>query len=417
MKILMISWEYPPYIEGGMGRHVAELAPALAQQGVDLHVVTPVGADSIEHLINQANRWPTQLKAANTIVPATISTEDGVVVHRVLSPKHLTNENVFERANRVNEVLTAYLAELQPTLGAFRLVHTHDWLTYDAAIAAATIWNCPLVVTVHATELGRARGHLVDDLQRAIDGAERKLVSRATFVIVCSQHMAYELQHFFAVPNQKMAVVPNGVNLTELQQVPTNGLTEFRAKYAAPTEQIVFSIARLVYEKGIHRLLDAAPRILEKCPNTRFIIAGRGPQAETLQQQANSFGITDRVDLIGFITDEERNRLFKVADCAVFPSLYEPFGIVALEAMSLGCPVVVSDVGGLAEVVTHRETGITVYPDDPESVAWGVTQALTRPDWNAQHVAEALKWVSDNFNWERIAGLTTRVYRRVVAAG
>lgn len=416
MKVLIISWEYPPYIEGGMGRHVAELAPALAQQGIELHVVTPVGADSIEHLINQAHRWPIQLKASPTIVPATISNESGVVVHRVLTPKHLTHENVFDRASRVNDVLKAYIMEMRKIYGPCRLIHTHDWLTYDAAITISDTWGCPLIATVHATELGRGRGHLFDDLQRAIDGAERKLFARANFVIVCSQHMFHELQHSFFVPKQKMAVVPNGVNLKELQGVPTNGLIEFRAKFAAPEEQIVFSIARLVYEKGVHRLLDAAPRILEKCPNTRFIIAGRGPQAHSLQLQANSFGIADRVDLIGFISDEDRNRLFKVADCAVFPSLYEPFGIVALEAMSLGCPVVVSDVGGLAEVVTHRQTGITVYPDDPESVAWGVTQALTRPDWNAEHVAQALKWVEDNFTWERVAALTIKVYRRVALA-
>lgn len=399
-----------------MGRHVAELAPALAQQGVELHVVTPVGADSIEHLINQTSHWPAQLKIAPTGVPATISTENGVVVHRVLTFKHLTGENVFDRARRVNEVLKAYIAEMRKIYGPCRLIHTHDWLTYEAAIATSNTWNCPLIVTVHATELGRTRGHLYDDLQRAIDGAERKLIDRASFVIVCSQHMFNELKHFFSVPTQKMAVVPNGVNLKELQKVSTNGLDEFRAKFAAPHEQIVFSIARLVYEKGMHRLLDAAPRILEKCPSTRFIIAGRGPQAHTLQLQATSFGIADRVNLIGFISDEDRNRLFKVANCAVFPSLYEPFGIVALEAMSLGCPVVVSEVGGLAEVVTHRQTGITVYPDDPESVAWGVIQALTRPDWNAEHVAMALQWVRENFTWERVAVLTNKAYRRVALA-
>ena len=410
----MLSWEYPPYIEGGMGRHVAELAPALVKQNVEVHVVTPIGADSIEHIINPAHRQPNKIQAAPTMVPATISVEDGVVVHRVLTPKHNKNENIFGRANRVNQILKAYLLEMRTVYGEYQMIHTHDWLTYGAAIFLRDAWQCPLVATIHATELGRARGYLTNDLQRAIDGAERALIHRADHVIVCSRHMSHELQAFFLAQDSKLTIVPNGVNVSNLQNFSHNNLPEFRQRFASSDEQIVFSVARLVYEKGIHRLLDAAPRILEKCPNARFIIAGKGPESAQLQLQAQSFGVDDRVQLVGFISDEERNKLFKVADCAVFPSLYEPFGIVALEAMALGCPVVVSEVGGLAEVVTHRRTGITVFPDDPESVAWGVTQALTRPDWNAQHVAQAIKWVKINFNWERIARLTVEVFKQML---
>jgi glycosyltransferase involved in cell wall biosynthesis len=125
--------------------------------------------------------------------------------------------------------------------------------------------------------------------------------------------------------------------------------------------------------------------------------------------------VADRVKFIGFISDKERNQLFKVADCSIFPSLYEPFGIVALEAMALGCPLVVSDVGGFAEVVRHAETGIKIYPDNVESTAWGIVHALSHPDWARKHTIKARQSVEKHFNWPHIAGLTINVYHRILA--
>jgi glycosyltransferase involved in cell wall biosynthesis len=144
-------------------------------------------------------------------------------------------------------------------------------------------------------------------------------------------------------------------------------------------------------------------------------VAGKGPEADNLRQQAQNLGVADRVNLIGFVSDEERNHLFKVADCSVFPSLYEPFGIVALEAMALGSPLVVSDVGGFSEVVKHAETGIKIYPDNVESTAWGIVQALSNPDWSRQHTVRAYQSLELLFNWPRIARLTKAVYERIVA--
>ena len=162
-------------------------------------------------------------------------------------------------------------------------------------------------------------------------------------------------------------------------------------------------------------MVEAAPRIFAECSTARILIAGKGPEAKNLKQQAESLGVADRVNFIGFISDDDRNRLLKVADCAVFPSLYEPFGIVALEAMALGCPIVVSDVGGFSEMVTHQETGITVFPDDPESVAWGVSHTLTHPIWARRHALKARQSVEELFNWPRIAKLTKGVYENTLA--
>jgi len=128
-----------------------------------------------------------------------------------------------------------------------------------------------------------------------------------------------------------------------------------------------------------------------------------------------SLGVGEKVLLTGFIFDEDRDRLFKMANCAVFPSLYEPFGIVALQAMAAKCPVVVSEVGGLTEVVRHAETGITIYPDNRESLAWGIVHTLQHPDWTAKRVESAYREVRELYNWDRIARLTANVYERIVA--
>jgi len=394
MRILMLSWEYPPNVVGGLGRHVAELVPALAQQGIDIHVITPVPRADM----------------------GGVAIEDGVSIHRVVVPILKTKADIYSQTLEVNHAIDAYVHLNKNTYGPFDCMHTHDWLTGFAGVTLQRTLNCPLIATIHATERGRSRNHLTNELQQSIDHAERDLVTQARHVIVCSQHMATEVQYFFQIPPEKIDSIPNGVNLTNLH----NGYNletsaGFRARFAAPDDQIVFTVSRLVYEKGIHLLIQAAPRILETCPRARFVVAGKGPEADNLRQQAQNLGVADRVNLIGFVSDEERNHLFKVADCSVFPSLYEPFGIVALEAMALGSPLVVSDVGGFSEVVKHAETGIKIYPDNVESTAWGIVQALSNPDWSRQHTVRAYRSLELLFNWPRIARLTKAVYERVVA--
>jgi glycosyltransferase involved in cell wall biosynthesis len=395
---------------GGLGRHVAELAPALARQGVEIHVITPVSQSALALSKPEINTLPADMFPRSQ--KATVTLENGVVVHRVMAPVDEHSSNIYTQALEVNRLLVEYvMTQTDQARPRWDLIHTHDWLTSLAAIALKDALGCPLVATIHATERGRGRGYLSGELQWSIDRAERHLIDSTDRVIVCSKHMVQELQSFFQVPVAKLTTVPNGVDVTKLNHLAGNNLAQFRANYAKPNDKIVFTVSRLVYEKGVHRLVEAAPRILSECPLARIIIAGRGPEAENLKRQAEALGVTERVNFIGFISDENRNRLFKTADCAIFPSLYEPFGIVALEAMALGCPVVVSDVGGFSEVVTHTETGITTYPDNAESVAWGVLRALTHPELARKYADKAQQQVRDIFNWRRIALLTLEVYR------
>lgn len=405
----MLSWEYPPDIAGGLGRHVAELAPALVQQGMQVDVVTPLSNPLPRSYFDQA------ASQVEILTPdLTVSTEAGVRIHRVTVPSQDMAPDIYERVSRVGPVLADYVTHLNEVEGIRSILHSHDWLTGFASIAVQSDLGYPLVVTIHATERGRGRGYLMSHLQRNIDQAEQRLIHQADRVIVCSRYMSTELHNFFDTPLEDMSIVPNGVNIAGLKIVEDVAPAEFRARYVAPGDKLVFSVSRLVHEKGIHRLVEAVPLIQHECPNVCLVIAGRGPEAEHLQSFAQNLGIGDRVNFIGFVSDEARNLLFKVADCAVFPSLYEPFGIVALEAMALGCPVVASDVGGLSEVVTYRDTGITIYPDDPNSVAWGVIRALTEYDWVQEHIVRARQRVEEEFNWGRIARQTISVYEQVL---
>jgi glycosyltransferase involved in cell wall biosynthesis len=369
---------------------VAELAPALAQQNVEVHVVTPT----------------------SSIKSVGIVEENKVIVHRVFAPGITSKANIYEQVIQVNRTLENYaLYQLDQT---FDLIHVHDWLTGFAGVKLQGALEYPLIATIHATERGRGRGYLSNDLQRMIDDAERMLIQEADHLIVCSRFMAEEVHSFFHTPPSRIDVVPNGVNIEEMQvHCSPAELVAFRAKYAEPDDLIIFSVTRLVHEKGTHRLVDAAPRILAEFPKARIIIAGRGPETDRLKQQVDYLGVSGRVNFVGFVSDEERNRFYKVATCAVFPSIYEPFGIVALEAMATGCPVIVSDVGGLAEIIEHTQTGVTIYPDDAGSVVWGVLRLLNHPDWAQQYAESAYRYVEQLYNWPRVARLTRAVYRRV----
>lgn len=390
MRVLMLSWEYPPHVVGGLGQHVAELVPALSAQGVEVHLVTP--------------RW------ANGRVEEYL---DGAIVYRV-NPPAVAMHDFYTGVWQTNLKLEDKCEHLWEEWKSFDLIHAHDWLVAFAACALKRNFKTPLLSTIHATERGRSRGSLTNDMQRAINNAEWWLTYESWRVICCSEYMANEVKEFFQVPPDKVDVVPNGVDIRRFERWDGVDLSRFRNRYALPGEKIIFYVGRVVYEKGVHILVEAAPRVLRAYPNAKFVVVGTGDMLPQLQHRAWELGVAPKILFTGFIPDEERDRLFKVADCAVFPSLYEPFGIVALEAMAAGTPVVVSEVGGLKEVVQHAETGITVYPNDVDSLTWGILHTLEHPEWTQARVANARRRVIEEYNWTRIAARTSAIYQRII---
>jgi glycogen(starch) synthase len=390
MRVLLLSWEYPPHVVGGLGRHVAGIAPALVEKGVELHLITP--------------RWSGGEREEKS---------DGLIVYRV-DPPDAPTPDFYTRAWQTNIQLEQVAGRLCQEKG-FDLIHNHDWLTAFSAVALKRHFKIPLLSTIHATEQGRARGHLVTDQQRAIHSIEWWLTYESWRVVCCSHFMAAEVSSSFKTPLNKIDVIPNGVKADRYARWDRVDLGRFRSMYALPGEKIVFHVGRIVHEKGVSVLIEAVPLVLAENPEAKFVISGTGQLLSALRHRAWELEVGDKVLFTGFISDDDRDRLYKVASCAVFPSLYEPFGIVALEAMAARAPVVVSLVGGLQEVVKHAETGITVYPDNVESLAWGINHTLARPDWAAQRARNAYKAVLEEYSWHGIAQQTAQVYERVVA--
>lgn len=395
LRVLMLSWEYPPHTVGGLGKHVLDLLPALDRHNVEVHLLTPrwMGGSTFEVLQNS---------------------DAESSVYRV-PPPEVHAADFFTSAWRTNLTIEQCGRELIDRIGRVDLIHAHDWLVAFAGVALKHAYKIPLVSTIHATESGRNRGNLYGDLQRAIHNVEWELGYESWRVITTSAYMRGEVQSTFNLPADKIDIIPNGVDPGDFLTVKDEDLTGFRNQFALPDEHIVYSIGRLVPEKGIQVLVDAAPFVLSERPDTKFVVAGTGGFGQELQQRAIDRGVADRFYFAGFVTDDDRNRLYKVADVAVFPSLYEPFGIVALEAMAARTPVVASSVGGFAEVITNHETGLLTYPDNPSSLAWAIVHTLNRPDWAQQRVDNAYRMVREQFNWDAIARQTIDVYRRVAA--
>jgi glycogen synthase len=389
MRMLMLSWEYPPHIIGGMGAHVADITPALAAEGVEVVVVTPRLRDG------EPDEAPTR----------------GVRVVRV--PVSAVDASSFITfVTQTNQELERAAIDLYSQVDGFDLIHTHDWLTARAAISLKQYWRIPLIATIHATERGRGRGALHGEQALHIDSVEWQLTYEAWRIIVCSQFMSRQLHETLRTPLDKIDVVRNGTHLRPNPFASAEERLAFRRKYASDDEYIVFYVGRIVYEKGLHVLLDAWPTVLRHV-GARLVIAGSGPYLDTLKAQARAMGLEKRVIFTGFISDEERDGLYYVADVTTFPSLYEPFGIVVLEAFAAGSPVVVAQTGGLTEVVHKDRTGLFVKPGDAESLAQGILTTIHCADDSCQRVARARQEVCDLYNWQRIARETISIYQQV----
>jgi glycogen(starch) synthase len=393
VRVLILSWEYPPVVEGGLARHVRKLSEQLVRDGVEVHVLTRgggrLGAEEERH---------------------------GVVVHRVREPDFPKDdlEAFIAWVDGMNDHMRAAGAELADQVG-FDLVHSHDWLVADAARRLARRLRVPWLVTVHATEYGRHQGWVDKHPQSHIHAVERAMVRGADRVITCSHYMRGHVADVFGIEAAGVTVIPNGIDPTDLQ--PVADLPRLRARFAAPGEKLVLLVGRLVYEKGFHLALDAMPRLLERLGGVRFLVAGSGTAEAELKAQAQRLGLMEHGSFVGWTGDDVLHSLYRIADLCVVPSLYEPFGLVALEAMASGCPTIVADTGGLREVVPGgRRVGLRFRARDSGSLARMAEQLLTDDVLRDRLVAEASEHVL-RFDWADVARQTGELYGEMARAG
>lgn len=391
MRVVMLSWEYPPRIVGGISPHVYELSKKLADRGVEVHVVTKC----------------TPLAPDEEVEPS------GVHVHRVHLEKEPDNfVHEIQLLNKATDLRCRQLLEDWREEGKPTIFHAHDWLSLDSARSLKYEYQLPMLATVHATEQGRNNG-IFNDLQRYIHESEYWLTYEAWRVIVCTEFMKDEVNRYFNCPPDKVDVIYNGVDASKFRFDWTDEeRTAWRGKLANADEKIVMYVGRFVREKGIHVLLNAASVVLANEPKTKFVIVGGGNR-EQLEKFVNWYGLKDKVLFTGFMANRSLHQLYRCADVAVFPSLYEPFGIVALEGMAAGAAVVASDAGGLKEVVLHDETGTSSWAGNPESLAWGILRVLRDPELAAEMKTKADERLDTDFDWGLIADQTIAVYDQI----
>jgi glycogen synthase len=388
MRALLLSWEYPPRIVGGLGRHVWRLATALAKDGHEIHVVTR------DHLDAPAEEM---LDGVHVVrvgeYPPIVSFDD------LIPWVFQFNVGVLERATRV---LLDHEVDV---------VHAHDWLVAYAAASVKNTFSLPLVSTIHATEYGRHQGHLPGPMNKLIHQVEWWLGYESRRTITCSRYMHDECARIFELPTEKMDVIPNGVDIDAFGA--PDGIEGFRTARLKPDEKMIFFAGRLEYEKGVQTVLDALPRVLAKQP-VRFFVAGIGTHAEALQEHVRRDGLADVVEFLGFVPDDELQTWYHAADLAVVPSLYEPFGMVALETMASGTPCIAADTGGLRELVVHEATGLRFIPGDPESLATTILRLLTDRRLDQRLTVDARRMLDEQFSWRSIARRTFEVYERAI---
>jgi glycogen synthase len=385
MRVLLFCWEYPPVIEGGLARHVRKLSEQLVADGVDVHVLTRGGG----HLPRQEDRH-------------------GVVVHRVREPEFPKDPSAFVHWVRdMNDHMRSFALELTEQID-FDLVHSHDWLVADAAQRIARRCRLPWLVTVHATEFGRHQGWVQNHPQSHIHGVERKMVRSADRVITCSYFMQGHVAGVFGVPRSRIAVIPNGIDPRDLQ--PRDDLPALRSRFAEPGERLVLMVGRLVYEKGFHLALDALAPLIKRQKNVKFVVAGTGTAEAELKRQARRLRLMRHGTFLGWVGDDMLHSLYRIAEIVIVPSIYEPFGLVALEAMASGCLCVVADTGGLREVVPEDgSVGLRFRSRDSEALGVVLEQVLTDDAVRKQVVSEAREHVLQ-FDWAEVARRTAEVY-------
>ena len=379
-RILMLSWEYPPVLVGGLGRHVHALSVALAAAGHEVTVVT-----------RHAEGAPLEEYA------------DGVRIVRAAEDPvtfPLATGSLLAWTMAFNHTLTR-AALRAASAGSYDVIHAHDWLVAHPAVALAQFLDVPLVSTIHATEAGRHSGWVSGPVSRQVHALESWLVRDSDSLITCSASMSDEITTLFGPELADISVIPNGIDTDGWPFAP-------RRPHPGPAELLYFG--RLEYEKGVHDAIAALPKVRRTHPGTTLTIAGDGTQMDFLTEQARKHKVVKATNFVGRVDHQELLRLLHQADVAVLPSHYEPFGIVALEAAAAGTPLVTSTAGGLGEAVIDGVTGMSYPPGDVPALAAAIRAVLDSPEAAQDRAAAARARLTSDFAWHTVAAETEQVY-------
>ncbi len=413
MKIAVLVYEYPPKIVGGLGTYAAEITRKFVLmdndvtvftmnddggtlptreiwRGIEIHRPLHIDvSDSLPDLIADDNKkWGRGLRLFGNLL-----------VYNYLTASKLINELIKKEG--VN----------------YDMVVAHDWLSIMGGVTVKKESELPLVFHVHSTEKGRTLGNG----SSVVSNIELRGAKMADMIITVSYAMKDELIQL-GFPKDKIEVAYNGVDPQKYdpKSVSSEQVRKIKAFYNLKEDDfLILFLGRLVGVKGVDKLIMAMPHVLSKIPNARLVIVGVGDQQEYLINLTRTMRLNEYVRFrFDFIPEEEHILHYGACDVAVFPSYYEPFGIVALEAMSMEKPVVVGAAGvsGMREIVVccgDEQCGYHIDPNNPSDIAWGIISSLENPERKKWLGKNGRKRVLNEFTWNKVAEKTVQLYQDV----
>ena len=399
MKVLMFGWEFPPHISGGLGTACFGLTKALVESGD--HEITfvlpqlPGSAKSHVKLVSASRPGSVKTIEVESTLHAYADSKSYRATYASLDPSRkqsLYGKNLAEEVERY-----AREAERIALEEDHDVIHAHDWLTYRAGMAASRVSGKPLVVHVHATEYDRTGG----SPNPQVRSIENEGVHAADHVIAVSNYTKSILTRYYHVDHTKISVVHNGYNADE----------HCSRKLKGDDKNVLF-LGRLTLQKGPEYFLRAAQRVIQRVPEAHFVVAGDGDMFTRTVHLAADLGIADRVSFTGFLSGPDIARAYELSQVYVMPSVSEPFGITALEAIGNSTPVILSKQSGASEVVNHA---LKVDFWDTEKLANQICSVLEHPCLRDELSERGLDEVR-SVTWSASATKVRAIYSQMVAS-
>jgi len=396
----MLGWELPPHNSGGLGVACYQLCKALAKKGADIDFVLPYRAD---HGISFMRITAAHPQSVADVQRAGIAYDSARYTFTDGSAKNL---DIFDQ-QALYEQGVADIARTRPQ--AYDVVHAHDWLTFRAGLRAREVLGCPLVVHVHSIERDRAGGNSGNPMVREIEGLTFLLADR---IVAVSEHTKQLIAQDYDIPLNKISVVHNSIEPNGLDPLDPDNAYRYLAALKAQGYRVVVNVGRLTIQKGLPNLLHAARDVVARAPKTMFLLVGSGEQYFELIQLAADLGLSRNVIFTSFQRGKRWRDAYAIGDLFVMPSISEPFGLTALEAVGYGTPVLVSKQSGVAEVLRNA---LTVNFWDTRELANKIT-AVMQNDALRNELHAGVYQEFQKLTWDDSADKLMATFRRHACA-
>lgn len=401
IRVLMFGWEFPPHNSGGLGTACYGLTKSLSRANVAVTFVLPKKLDRLDHdflKIVFANIRHIKLRGVHSLIHPYITSDLYDEYLRTADDAELYGLNLFDEVRRYG-LQARLIAQEEP----HDIIHAHDWLSFRAGIEAKRISGKPLIVHMHATEFDRTAGHP----NQYIYEEERRGLHAADCIIAVSQQTKDTIVRHYGIPPEKVLVVHNGIDLAEHRRELPAALGHIKVN----GKKIVLFVGRITIQKGPDYFIKVARRVLEFDPNVLFIISGSGDMEHQIVRMAAEMGLSNKIIFAGFVRGDDLMSLYRAADLFVMPSVSEPFGLTALEALANGTPILVSRQSGVSEVLTHALKSDFWDIDDMADKILGVIQSKGLHDTLGEMGSRDV----EQLTWEKAAGKCTEIYRQLIS--